>query len=191
MNSLMAGTIQIDEIIRDELYSIMGMTNISVERMIDHFNSRKVPYPSKELGKGGAGSIEEFCKIIDEEARIEGVKGEVVFAQIMIETGYLQFGNDVKIEQFNFGGLGATGNGVSGNSFPDVRTGIRANVQHLKCYACDEPLVNSTVDPRWGEWLRNKAPYVEWLSIPNNPYGTGWAGDKDYGAKILKIINKM
>src|SRR5699024_9963168 len=156
-------------------YSIMGETKTSSRQMVDYYRSIGVNYPTEALGKGGAHTIEEFCNIVEEEARVEGVKAEIVFSQIMLETGYLQFGGDVKIEQFNFGGLGATGNGVPGNSFPDVRTGIRANVQHLKCYACNEPLVNSRVDPRWGEWLRNKAPYVQWLSIPNNPYGTGWA----------------
>ena len=190
-NSLFAGRIDIDEVINNELYPIMGETRTSSERMVAYYHSLDVLYPSDALGKGGASTIEEFCRIVEEEARIEGVKAEVVFAQIMLETGNLQFGNDVKIEQFNFGGLGATGNGVAGSSFPDVKTGIRANVQHLKCYACRESLVNEKVDPRWGEWLRNKAPYVQWLSIPNNPYGIGWASDEEYGAKILNIVNKL
>ena len=189
--SLAAGNIEINKVINDELYFIMGESTTSVDQMIEYFHSTGVVYPAKELGVGGASTIEEFCKMVYEEAKIEGVKGEVVFAQIMLETGNLQFGNDVKIEQFNFGGLGATGNGVPGHTFADVRTGIRANVQHLKCYACAEPLVNQIVDPRWGEWLRNKAPYVQWLSIPNNPYGTGWATDKDYGTNILNIISKL
>ena len=33
--------------------------------------------------------------------------------------------------------IGTTGGGVAGVSYPDVRTGIRAQVQHLKAYACD------------------------------------------------------
>ena len=190
-NSLDAGNIVIDQVENNELYTIMGISRASVDQMVRYFNSTGAPYPSEALKKGGAGTVEEFCNIVYEEAQMEGVKSEVAFAQIMLETGNLQFGNDVKIEQFNFGGLGATGNGNPGHSFPDVRTGIRANIQHLKCYASFEPLVNSRVDPRWGEWLRNKAPYVQWLSIPNNPYGTGWASDKDYGTKILNIISKM
>ena len=169
----------------------MGKASASIDQMVRYYNSIGVTYPTGDLGKGGAKTIEDFCKIVYEEAEAEGVKAEVVFSQIMLETGNLQFGNDVKIEQFNFGGLGATGGGNPGHSFPDVRTGIRANVQHLKCYACDDPLSNEKVDPRWGEWLRNKAPYVQWLGIPDNPYGVGWAGSKDYGVKIINIINKI
>ena len=172
-------------------YEIAGDSSVTVEQMVSYYKKSGKPYPAEALKAGGAATIEEFCQIYYEECEIEGIKAEVAFVQSMIETGFLQFGGSVKIEQFNFAGLGATGNGVSGNSFENVRIGIRAHVQHLKCYANDEPLKNECVDPRWGEWLRGKAPYVEWLSIPNNPNGTGWAGDADYAAKILKGIQDM
>ena len=41
----------------------------------------------------------------------------------MKETGWLRFGGDVAIGQFNFGGLGATGGGVAGESFANVAQG--------------------------------------------------------------------
>ena len=172
-------------------YEIAGDSSVTVEQMVSYYKKSGKPYPAEALKAGGAATIEEFCQIYYEECETEGIKAEVAFIQSMIETGFLQFGGSVKIEQFNFAGLGATGNGVSGNSFENVRIGIRAHVQHLKCYANDEPLKNECVDPRWGEWLRGKAPYVEWLSIPNNPNGTGWAGDVDYAAKLLKGIQDM
>ena len=172
-------------------YEIAGDSSVTVEQMVNYYKKSGKPYPAEALKAGGAATIEEFCQIYYEECETEGIKAEVAFVQSMIETGFLQFGGSVKIEQFNFAGLGATGNGVSGNSFENVRMGIRAHVQHLKCYANTEPLKNECVDPRWGAWLRGKAPYVEWLSIPNNPNGTGWAGDADYAAKILKGIQDM
>ena len=172
-------------------YEIAGDSSVTVEQMVNYYKKSGKPYPAEALKAGGAATIEEFCQIYYEECEIEGIKAEVAFIQSMIETGFLQFGGSVKIEQFNFAGLGATGNGVSGNSFENVRMGIRAHVQHLKCYANTEPLKNECVDPRWGAWLRGKAPYVEWLSIPNNPNGTGWAGDADYAAKLLKGIQDM
>lgn len=178
-----------------QLYAISGKSSVTQKQMAAYYNSKikslKKTYPSKALGKGGAATIEEFCKIFYEECQAEGIKAEVAFIQSMVETGYLQFGGDVKVEQFNFAGLGATGNGNPGNSFKDVRTGVRAQVQHLKCYANDELLKNECVDPRWGSWLRGKAPYVEWLSIPNNPNGTGWAADAKYSEKILSGIAEL
>ena len=64
-----------------------------------------------------------FCTIILEEANAEGVRGEVVFEQAMLETGWLQYGGDSGISQYNFAGIGTTGGGVAGVSYPDVRTG--------------------------------------------------------------------
>ena len=87
------------------------------------FQSSGKAYPAESLAKGGADSIETFCRIYVEEAQAEGVRPEVAFVQTMKETGFLQYGGDASIEQFNFAGLGTTGGGVPGNSYPDVRTG--------------------------------------------------------------------
>lgn len=173
------------------LNTIMGTTSVSVRQMVNYYKANSpIAYPSVALGKGGAGTLEEFCQMYYDEARAEGVKAEVAFAQAMLETGFLKYGGDVKIEQFNFAGLGATG-GVPGNSFVNVRIGIRAQIQHLKCYASDQPLNQALVDQRWSNNLRNKAPYVEWLSIPNNPFGTGWASDANYGTKLVAMMGAL
>ena len=171
---------------------IMGESTVSVEELERFYISNSIiDYPAEELSAGGVCTLRQFCQLYYDEAKTEGIRVEVAFAQAMLETGYLAFGGDVKINQFNFAGMGATGNGNPGNSFSTVQEGIRAQIQHLKCYASTEPLNNPCVDPRWGEWLRGKAPYVEWLSIPNNPNGTGWASDSAYGEKLKIIINKI
>ena len=123
-----------------------------------------------------------------DKANAENVRGEVVFAQAMLETGWLSFGGDAGIDQFNFAGLGTTGGGVKGIAFPDVRTGIRAQVQHLKAYASTDSLNQECVDERFDYVTRETAPYVEWLGIQENPYGGGWAAGKDYGSKLRKIL---
>ena len=106
----------------------------------------------------------------------------------MLETGWLKFGGDVQISQFNFAGLGATGGGVQGNSFPDVRTGLRAQVQHLKAYASTDALVQECVDTRFQYVVRGVSPYVEWLGMKENPWGKGWAAGKNYGFNLLRVI---
>ena len=145
-------------------------------------------YPAYYSQYGGAATIREFCEIIYEEATDENVKPEVVFGQAMKETGYLQFGGDVQIEQFNFAGLGATGNGVHGNSFANIREGIRAQVQHLKAYASKDSLNHDCVDVRFGYVNRGSAPYVEWLGIKENPNKAG----SEYGIDLVeKYISPM
>ncbi len=182
----------------DSRYGIMGTSNTTVEQMVKYYNANQA-YPVF-YQNSDAPTIEDFCRIYLEECEAEGVRAEVAFCQAMKETGFLRFGGDVDISQFNFAGLGATGNGVSGNSFSSVREGIRAQVQHLKAYASTEPLKNACVDPRFGYVRRGTAPYVEWLGIQENPYttwkvedgvtkvdvGCGWATAKNYGYSIKK-----
>ena len=172
-------------------YTIMGETSSTEEQMIKNFQRSGYEYPAEELEKGGAGDLAVFCKIIKEEAEAEGVRAEVLFVQAMKETGWLQFGGDVKITQFNFGGLGATGNGEPGETFPDVRTGIRAQVQHLKAYASEEDLVNECVDTRFTYVTRNCAPYVEWLGTQENPNHVGWAASERYGYELVEMIHTL
>lgn len=172
-------------------YTIMGDTTVSKSDMVLLFQSRNGGYPSSILGEGGAGTIEEFCDILLEEAEMEGVRGEVVFVQSMLETGWLQYGGDVRTEQFNFSGLGTTGDGVPGNCFPDVRTGLRAQVQHLKAYASSKELNQECVDERFAYVTRESAPYVEWLGIQENPYGVGWAAGEKYGFKLRMLLAEL
>ena len=179
-----------------EKYEIAGETTVKIQQMVDLFNSRNVSYPSEALSKGGARDITEFCQILCQEAASEGIRAEVVFAQSMLETGYLQFQGVVDAEQFNFAGLGATGGGEKGADFSSygeegVRMGLRAQIQHLKCYANKEPLNNECVDPRWQNWLRGMAPYVEWLGKQENPNEIGWATGENYGYNIKKIIYQV
>lgn len=136
-----------------------------------------------------APSINAFCTTLYEEAMAEGVKPEVVFCQAMKETGWLQYGGSVKVDQFNFAGLGAVDGSAQGASFPSVRIGLRAQVQHLKLYASTAPLKNTCVDPRWDaavdKWGRGCAPTLEALNGK-------WAVPGDgYGQSIRSMIERL
>ena len=172
-------------------YPIMGKSDVTVQEMVDYFEQSGEKYPSEELSEGGADTIETFCQMYYDEAVAEGVRPEVAFAQTMKETGFLQYGGDASIEQFNFAGLGTTGGGVPGNSYPDVRTGIRAQIQHLKAYATSDPLIQECVDDRYEYVKKGSAPYVEWLGQQKNPEGTGWATGENYGYDIVGMIEDM
>ena len=119
----------------------------------------------------------------------EGINPDVVFAQAMIETGWLQFGGHVSAEQCNFAGIGSLDSGVSGASFNSygknsVQIGIRAQVQHLKAYSSYNSLNNECVDPRFSLVCRGSAPFVEDLS-------GRWASDPLYGRKIRNLLNTL
>lgn len=180
-----------EEVIADGQYPIMGKSTVTVEQMVSYFQSGNVPYPAEQLSKGGADSIETFCQMYFDEASAEGVRPEVAFVQTMKETGFLQYGGDASVEQFNFAGLGTTGGGVPGNSYPDVRTGIRAQIQHLKAYATADALAQDCVDDRYEYVMKGCAPYVEWLGQKENPEGQGWATAENYGYSIVEMIHAM
>lgn len=179
------------ETIADGQYPIMVNSNVTVQEMVDYFNASGEEYPAEELSGGGADSIETFCQMYYDEATAEGVRPEVAFAQTMKETGFLQYGGDASIEQFNFAGLGTTGNGVPGNSYPDVQTGIRAQIQHLKAYATADSLNQECVDDRYEYVKKGSAPYVQWLGQQENPEGLGWATGDNYGYDIVGMIEDM
>lgn len=186
--------------VEKELTPIMGKSLCTVDQLIKYYNYNASGYDTFNakykneydgcLAKGGASTIEEFAKIFYEEANAEGVRAEIAFAQCMKETGFLKYGGDVLPNQYNYAGIGATG-AVHGAAFEDVRTGIRAQIQHLKAYASNSKLVNDCVDPRFDLVKRNSAEYVEWLGIQENPNGLGWASAKNYGYSIVKMVNVL
>ena len=173
-------------------YRIEGGSTTTVDQMVRFYEKYSpIEYPAGALKKGGAGTVRELAQIFYEEAAAEGIKAEVVWAQTMLETGYLKYGGQVKIEQFNFAGLGATDGGASGASFKDVRTGVRAQVQHMKAYASTGALKNACVDPRFNLVTRGTAEYVEILGQQENPKGYGWATGANYGLNIKGLIGKL
>ena len=80
------------------------------------------------------------------------VRWDYAFFQMILETNYLQFRNargpgDVRPSQNNFAGIGTTGGGVPGDSFPDVSTGVLGQFQHLIAYSgerVDAPVARRT-----------------------------------------------
>ena len=170
--------------------SVLGAPLVSKEDLQRDFNKRVgSAYPSVYAEKGAATGT-DFVNQLWQAAIDEGVRPELLYAQVMIETGNLRFGGDVLPEQCNFGGLGATGNGERGLSFDTVLKGLRAQALHLRAYAGYEPLTVDPskardVDPRYGSWiLAKKANIIRKLA------GT-WAMDKNYAVKLVRVMNEL
>lgn len=171
------------------LTPIMGESECTLAQMATYLLQNNDPNGLNPIDEDYAVA---FVTTLDECARSEGVRTDVAFALMMHETGFLNFGGDVLPEQNNFGGLGATGKGAKGTYFEDMRTGILAVVQHLKCYASEEAMANDLVDPRYSDTLRAKAVYVEQLGKGDNPNGVGWAvPGVGYGQRIMTHIERI
>jgi N-acetylmuramoyl-L-alanine amidase CwlA len=128
-------------------------------------------------------SLEELARLYLEEGKIEGIKGDMAFAQAIKETNYFTFQRPdgtpslVLPAQNNYCGLGATNNSEIGQGawFSTPQEGVRAQIQHLKAYASSESLKNSCVDPRFHLVTRGCASRWEDLNgrwaVPGVGYG--------------------
>lgn len=124
------------------------------------------------------------------------VRWDYAFFQMLLETGNLSYrrGNgrpgDVRPSQYNFAGLGATGRGARGESFPSLTAGVKAHLQHLLLYAGDyiaDPVAERTRKVQeWGvltSWQKSMKGKVTFGNLSRQ-----WApGDRGYGSKVEAI----
>jgi len=120
--------------------------------------------------------------------QLVGVRWDLSFAQSCHETNVYRFGGDVRPEQHNPAGIGTTGGGVPGLSFPDWDTGIAAMVVHLLAWCNRLDLAALIADPPSGldpriplviAGVNSKGPATTWRSlggrwaVPGLTYGEG------------------
>jgi hypothetical protein len=81
-----------------------------------------------------------------------GLRADLLWAQMIRETGYGKYGGDVAPEQNNYAGIGATGGGAGGAVFASAEAGVRAHVAHMVAYvytSSPTAWACGTVDPRF------------------------------------------
>lgn len=118
-----------------------------------------------------------------------GIRWDYAFFQMMLETANLKYGGDDTPKQNNFAGIGTTGGGVRGNAFPDISTGVLAQMQHLVAYSGER--VDQAVAPRTRE---NQAAIIDRSKKLARPVRFSdlqqrWAMDRRYAEKIRSIAD--
>ena len=79
--------------------------------------------------------ILDLANIFVDEGNAQNVRGDIAFAQSVLETGWFAYkGSMVKATDNNFSGLGACDTCTSGNQYPSPTAGVRAQIQHLWAY---------------------------------------------------------
>ena len=106
--------------------------------------------------------FEELATLYMRHGEALGIRWDVAFFQMILETGALRFTGDVRPDQNNFAGLGASGGGAHGERFADISSGVKAHLQHLLMYAgehIDDPVAERTRKVQeWGvltKWQRS------------------------------------
>lgn len=168
---------------------IMGPSRLTAAQLVA-WTSGRTPQPTGSYA--ATVPLSQLAQIYLEEGALEGVTGDIAFVQSVIETGWFRFGGVVPPAFNNFAGIGATDAGGTAASFPDARTGVRAQIQHLRAYAdaaaltCTmPPLSMPCVDPRFHLVLpKGRAP--AW-----NQLGSGnWATAAGYGTAIVTLFQE-
>lgn len=163
------------------MLKIMGKSQASIEQMRAYI---------KKINPKVPDSVTKMIPLYITEGAAEGVRGDIAFAQSCLETGNFTFdGSAATLRQNNFCGLGVTKTSTKSINFKTPAEGIRAQIQHLQAYACTDQLKQKCIDPRYTYVNRGCAEYVEYLGIQENPKGQGWASGRNYGQKIINILN--
>ena len=106
------------------MLKIMGKSQASIEQMRTYI---------KEVNPQVPDSVVKMIPLYIAEGTVEGVRGDIAFAQSCLETGDFTFsGSGVTLTQNNFCGLGVTKTGMKGNSFKTQAEGIRAISARMK-----------------------------------------------------------
>ena len=137
-----------------------------------------------ERGRGGQAAIPatELAGLYVTEGRLEGVRGDVAFAQAILETGW--FRNDDTRRLNNYAGIGHCDSCPSGFAFDSPQQGVRAQIQHLKSYADGgATFANPLVDER----LRGPAGCCRTWNELTGVYAT----NPVYGPLVLGIYERM
>jgi hypothetical protein len=141
-------------------------------------------------------SIQDLANIYIEEGAAEGVRGDVAFAQAVVETGGFEAAPDN-----NYAGMGWCDSCSSGTDFPTPRDGVRAQIQLLLNYADPNSTASQLHEPLspywWGMnpvqaasnfntfFAKGWAPTWEQMGHGN------WATDPNYSGKVLHIYSEM
>ena len=124
-------------------------------------------------------AIGDLIAVYLAEGDVEGVRGDMAFAQAILETGSFT-NSDTAIN--NFAGIAHYDGTSSGAGFPDPVLGVRAQIQLLKKFALgnNAELSNPDVAPRAG------ASASTWGQLA----GT-WASDKRYWTALHNLYQSM
>jgi len=105
--------------------SVVGYVDVSQEQLVSLFTRRNSSKTERAA---------RLAPLYIKYGKMFNIRADIAWAQMIHETGLLEYTGDVKPHQNNFGGIGATGGGNPGNSFATEELGIIAQYAHLAWY---------------------------------------------------------
>jgi hypothetical protein len=163
---------------------ILGPSALSAQQLADWVKqSGHVPHITVP--------IEELARDYITEGEHAGVRGDVAFAQSILETYWFTFpgGGQLAGHDNNFAGIGACDSCKHGFTFPDARTGVRAQMQALRIYVDPDLTLTALKQPLVMPKMLNlgfRGKVQTWWDL----WGT-WATGAFYGQRVYDIYERM
>jgi hypothetical protein len=156
-----------------------------------------LPYRAANIG------LDELADMFVSEGNRYNVRGDIAFAQSVVETAWFNYPDYGQVRPFNnnFSGIGACDSCDNGFQFSTPLAGVRAQIQLLRNYADIGSRVTTIPDPPvpelWGSTPAtanyNFDNYVHKGRAPLwNMMGNGnWATAPNYATTILRVYNQI
>jgi hypothetical protein len=164
----------------DNSPTVMGDPVMTADELVGWYTAQGI------TGYVGRVDLPTMAGYYIDEGKAEQVRGDVAFAQAMIETG--AFTSPLTTHN-NFAGIGACDSCPTGWDFPTPEQGVRGQAQLLHAYADKTLRVATLANPAVGanpDHLTVRGCCTTW----NKLTGT-WATDPNYGPKIMTVYLSM
>jgi hypothetical protein len=184
LTATVLGIIQFEQAATSASSPILGPTVLTPQQMADFVRSL-----------GGTPRLtvplDELARDYVSEGEAAGVRGDVAWAQSILETGAFSFpgGGQVLVNDNNFAGIGACDSCKHGFSFESALIGVRAQMQALRIYVDPDLTATTLKEPLVMPKMLNlgfRGRVQTWWDL----WGT-WATGAFYGQRVYDIYTRM
>jgi hypothetical protein len=180
--------------------SVMGQSRLTAAQIVAYYQAKapkSLPY------RATGATLEQLATMFVDEGNRYDVRGDIAFAQSIIETGWFNYPDYgiVRPDNDNFAGIGACSSCGNGYQFSSALSGVRAQLQLLRNYADPTSTTLTIPDPPvpelWGlnpttaasnfDHYFHKGRAPKWTDMGNG----NWASAPDYGTLVLQVYNEM
>jgi hypothetical protein len=184
LTATVLGIMQFEQAATSASSPILGPSVLSAQQLADYVRTSgyhpRITVP-----------LDELAQDYITEGEAAGVRGDVAFAQSILETGGFSFpgGGQVLVHDNNFAGIGACDSCKHGFSFPTAQIGVRAQMQALRIYVDPDLKIDTLKDPLVMPKMLNlgfRGKVQTWWDL----WGT-WATGAFYGQRVYDIYERM
>jgi hypothetical protein len=179
---------------------MMGQSRVSAADLVNWYRANA---PTSLPYRVSTATLEELATLFVTEGNRYNVRGDIAFAQSVVETAWFNYPDYGQVRPWNnnFSGIGACDSCDGGYQFSSPVAGVRAQIQLLRNYADLGSRVTNIPDPPvpdlWGSnpataaynfdnyFHKGRAPL--WNMMGNG----NWATAPNYATTVLRVYNQI